>query len=179
MAIVFELVADFGKDAQSAHDFLGSISTRAAPIVIDGAIIELHPPHIVAPSIEEALLAKGYAMQRTFEVGLLPVLVSLGLAMDPKKGVRHRLNEAQISQLGSKLYERLRGSPGFDLAWVGWERLVPTLDELTELSAQDLQHYAGLVVNRKYHSLVTAPELLEDFDELHEWIPYRGSPDNL
>ena len=88
--------------------------------MIDGAIIELHPPQSVMSSIEEALLAKGYAMQRTFEVGLLPVLPGLGLAMDPKKGVRHRLNEAQLFELGSKLYERRGGSPGFDLAWVGW-----------------------------------------------------------
>ena len=109
MAIAFELVADFGSDKRFADACLQWLATRISPIQLDQYCIAIHPP-----------LANGYpyANPSRFKVSLIPANVGSLVALDDTVE-RIPLNDSQLSRLGNRLYDILRGAPHFELAMVG------------------------------------------------------------
>lgn len=168
MALAFELVAEFAGDkdaAESCRDWLGS---RIRPVQIDQYSIKIHPPYISGYP---------YSNPTRFQLVVLPANVGCGVSFD-KNQARIPLTDAQLSYLGSSLYDVLRGAPGYCLAMVGWDvDFLLDVDELAIEWASDIRDgsLAGLVVLKSMIPGLPKSAYFVDFDGEHVWIPYRGS----
>ncbi|MGW0771634.1 hypothetical protein [Streptomyces sp. NPDC002676] len=106
MAICFELVVNFGDDAEAAQ-----AAARIAPkpwVLRAGAHrIPLHRP----------ILAK---VGSYIELSILPMAVSWGCGLDGSLP-RFQLTAAELTELGHQLYELLAQFHGYVAAKVGWD----------------------------------------------------------
>lgn len=166
MAIVFELVINFGSDRDAA---------AAA-----GHLVAAHPPlsagHYHIP-LHEPLLStvRGYHGEAYLEMSIIPVGVGWKVGFDRDRE-RLRLTAAEFSELGHGLYRLLMGFTGYRAAQVGWDpegRVDPA--ELREDRADELA--AG-----QLPGLVLADDLCQHlhgqgfvpFVPGFVWIPYQG-----
>ncbi|MFE7854188.1 hypothetical protein [Streptomyces sp. NPDC057403] len=162
MAICFELVVNFGDDAEAAQ-----ASARVDP----------HPWALRAGShripLHRPLLTKAGSY---FELSILPVAVSLGCGLDGSLP-RFQLTAAELTELGHQLYELLAQFRGYVAAKVGWdpEPLVDTAelrsDWSDELNDGSLH---GLVLCEKLYAELAPSAAYETFRPGYRWIPYRG-----
>ncbi|MCR9119028.1 MAG: hypothetical protein NXI22_19020 [bacterium] len=168
MAIVFELVADFDGDKESAEHCRQWLKSRIRPVSIGEFTINIHRP-----------LISGYPYTNPtrFQVSVVPANVGYSVAID-KTDDRIPLTDSQLSSLGEHLYDLLRGAPGYQLAMVGWD--VDFLLDVDELNAD----WASEIGDGSFHGLVASKSLLQhlptsecfvDFDDEHMWIRYTGS----
>lgn len=169
MAIVFELVADFGGDQDSAASCRQWFDSRIAPVEIDQYTINIHRPLI---------LGYPYSHPTQFQVSVIPANVGCAVALDDT-GDHIPLTDEQVSRLGSALYELLRGAPHYQLAMVGWD--VDCLLDIAELNrdwSAEIQDgsLSGLVVHRSILDQLPQSSHFAAFDDDHVWIPYTGSP---
>jgi len=168
MAIAFELSANFGSNEEAAKRFCEACDQRPHMIEIAGRQIDLHRP----------LLSrfKNRAGGSDVEVSILPVAVGYGVALDRNRK-RIELNTEELSELGRKLYDLLRGVDGYMAARVGWD--VDPLDpaELREECAEEIRDGSlhGLVVSTGVRRHFPSSEHFVPFDENYDWIPYRGT----
>jgi hypothetical protein len=168
MAIVFDLVVDFGDDRLSAEICSQWFASRITPVVVDEFVIELHQP-----------LISGYPHERPnrFQVSVVPANVGYNVALDDHRE-RLRLSDDQLSRLGASLYALLRGAPRYQLAMVGWD--VDFLLDVNELNAEWASEIrdgtlSGLVVCKSLLPVTPSSPHFIDFDDDHVWIPYAGS----
>ncbi len=168
MAIVFGLVVDFGDNKQHAENFHDWLRVRASGVMIDGYQITIHAP---------IFAGYPYGQPTQFQVSVIPANVGFRVAID-ENHERIPLNDAQLSQLGSYLYDLLRGAPHFELAMVGWDvDFLLDLEDLNHDWAEEIRDGAmqGLVVHEALLNRLAQSDYFLPFDEHHQWIPYAGS----
>jgi hypothetical protein len=168
MAIAFELSANFGSDEAAATQFCQAIKRNYQTLDIDGHQIDLHEPLV--------LQFHDLAKQPSFSVSILPKAVGYGVGLDHRQP-RIPLNSSQLSELGRRLYNLLKGINGYQVALVGWDSDWINLAELREEWAEDIigGQLTGLVVTRNMRSQLPNSEHFVPFDDDHDWIPYQGS----
>ena len=162
MAICFELVVNFGENAEAA---------RAA------ALVDPRPLALQAGShripLHRALMNRTASY---IELSVIPVAVGWGVGLDgtlPKV----RLTAAELTELGTGLYRLLAGFDGYVAAKVGWDPesfLDP--EELKAGWADELADGTinGLVLCQALHDELGLGGNYVEFQPGYLWIPYRG-----
>jgi hypothetical protein len=173
MAMVFELVVNFGQNIEAARSAAPSdmVKRRSATTTLQAGShrIPLHRPTM--------MMSDGFETESThIELSIVPVGVSWRLAMDGTVP-RFKLSAGELTELGNGLYRVLETFDGYLAAAVGWdvESLVdPEYLEGTE----ELQNgaYSGLVLCealRDELGLGGNPHYVQ-FRPGYVWVPYRG-----
>ncbi|PWG07876.1 hypothetical protein DF268_40815 [Streptomyces sp. V2] len=161
MAICFELVVNFGDNAEAARA-AALVDPRTSTLRAGDHRIPLHRP---------LLTDSGGDIQ----LSILPVAVSWHCALD---GTLPRLDltPAELTELGHQLYELLAAFHGYVTARVGWDP-EPFLDPA------ELRHWSEELNDGSLHGLVLSDEVHADlglgadyevFRPGYRWIPYRG-----
>jgi hypothetical protein len=168
MAIVFELVLDFGADKDAAAECLEWLKSKSEPIQIDEFNIVVHQP---------LLSHYPHFNPIDFKVSLIPANIGICVAIDDDTGPLP-LTDKQLSRLGMALYDRLRGAPNYKLAKVGWDvDFLLDMHELNSVWAAEIGDgtFAGLVIQTSLISQLPPSSHFVQFDFDHVWIPYSGS----
>jgi hypothetical protein len=162
MAICFELVVNFGQNAEAART-AALVNPRPLTLQAGRHRIPLHRALVnqVGPYTE---------------LSVLPVAVGWGTPLDgtlPRIG----LTAAELTELGNGLYRLLAGFDGYIAAMVGWdpEGLVDP-EELKSDLADELADgaVAGLVLCQALHDELGLGDNYVEFQPGYRWIPYRG-----
>jgi hypothetical protein len=170
MAVVFELVVNFGQDELSVSAAKEELE-RHPPIEVRGTPLPLTPPFVTR------FFAAGGGI-RYVEFAVHPRGIGYG-GPGPKAPFRTRdLTGDEIATIGRELYELLRRFRGYDVALVGWdpEALVDVheleVDYVDDGSILDLN---GLVLANRLVAQWNLDTALEAFDPEHQWLPYQGT----
>ena len=162
MAICFELVVNFGENAEGA---------RAA------ALVNPRPTTLQAGSnripLHRALMSRTSSY---IELSVIPVSVGWKVGLDGTLP-RTRLSAAELTELGTGLYRLLAGFNGYVAAKVGW-------DPEGFLDPEDLKSdWAGELADGTIDGLVLCQALHDElglggnyveFQPGYVWIPYQG-----
>ncbi|WP_394821456.1 hypothetical protein [Pendulispora albinea] len=90
-------------------------------------------------------------------------------------GVSNANDAAQLTEVGKRLYERLRSAPPFRFAMVGVEvDDVRTEIEVEEMIRASHSAYQGLVVSTDLWQRAGKPSAFRTFRPGHVWRPYMG-----
>ncbi|WP_406173889.1 hypothetical protein [Streptomyces canus] len=162
MAICFELVVNFGDDAEAAHA-AARIDPRPLVLRAGAHRVPLHRP----------MMAK---VGSYIELSILPVAVSWHCGLDGSLP-RFQLTAAELTELGHQLYELLAQFHGYVAAKVGWDP--ESLLDPAELSGEwsdELNDGTihGLVLCEELHAALDLSADYEVFQPGYRWIPYRG-----
>ncbi|GIF62143.1 hypothetical protein Ais01nite_01780 [Asanoa ishikariensis] len=168
MAIVFELVVNFGSDDAAA---------RAACDLVRGAAgIKVGSRHI---RLHEPLLNRVTAIDGVpyLEMSVMPVGVGAAVALD-RGHERLRLTAAELSIVGRGLYELVAGLAGYQAAKVGWEpdwQVDPAelRQNWADVLADGDDTLAGLVLAETVLADLRGPSFVP-FAAGFLWIPYDG-----
>ncbi|MEU0274149.1 hypothetical protein [Streptomyces sp. NPDC006307] len=161
MAILFELVVNFGDNIQAARD----AATESVRRVLRAGAHRV-PLHRPMPR-----MVGSYT-----ELSILPVAVSWGVPAD--RGLPElRLTGAELTDLGHQLYALLARFDGYVAAQVGWdpEAFVDPAElkaEWSEELAEGSLH--GLVLSDTLHAELGLGDAYVPFQPGYRWIPYRG-----
>jgi len=166
MAIVFELVVNFGSD-RAAADAAGHRTSSHPALAAGHHRVRLHEPLITT--------ARGYHGEPYVEMSIIPVGVGWGVGFD-RGHERLRLTARELSELGHGLYQLLARFTGYRAAQVGWDpegRVDPV--ELREDWADELAagQLPGLVLAEDLHWDLGGRAFLP-FAPGFVWIPYQG-----
>ncbi|WP_416974045.1 hypothetical protein [Streptomyces sp. 4F14] len=163
MALCFELVVNFGDNAEAAEAAARTRPTRTT-LSAGGHQIPLHRPVLTD--------SEGH-----IELSILPVAVSWHCTLDGSLP-RQKLTAAELTELGQQLYDLLGTFHGYVAAQVGWnpEHFVDPA-ELREWS-EELNDGSihGLVLSEEVHAELGLGAHYEVFRPGYRWIPYRGEP---
>ncbi|AHH99313.1 hypothetical protein GCM10010174_50720 [Kutzneria viridogrisea] len=169
MAVIFELVMNFGVERSAAEQARDSLATMG-PVPVDERLIGLHPPFL-----RDAI---SYAGVGYVELAVAPMGVSWGLPHD-RSIERAILNKAQLSALGDGLYKVLERLDGYQAAMVGWDpEGFVDLDELRVDWSEELRvgGLPGLVLSSEARLALGSTTGFHSFAQGFEWIPYAGEP---
>lgn len=165
MAIIFELVVNFGDDIAAARAAAERIQPGSSPV-----ILRVHDHRI---TLRRPLI--GTAGSHV-ELAFLPEPVSFGLTY----GVpRIPLTAAEFTELGEQLYRLLASIDGYLAAIVGWDvEGMVDLDELRDEWSEELTEGSidGLVLSDGVHRELSLGDNYSVFRPGFRWIPYRGEP---
>jgi hypothetical protein len=162
VAIIFELVVNFGENVEGAQA-AALANPRPTTLQVGPHRIPLHRPTMNR--------AGSY-----IELAVIPVAVSWGLPLDGTLP-RTRLTATELTELGSGLYRLLAGFNGYVAAKVGWdpegfidpeELKSGWMDELTDGTIN------GLVLCQALHSELGLRGNYVEFQPGYLWVPYRG-----
>lgn len=162
MAICFELVVNFGDNAEAARA-AALVNPNPLTLRVGGHWIPLH----------RALINRTSSY---IELSVVPVAVGWKVALDgtlPKTG----LTAAELTELGTGLYRLLAEFDGYVAAKVGWdpEGFVDPeelkTDWAAELAAGTID---GLVLSQSLHDHLGLGDSYVEFQPGYLWVPYRG-----
>lgn len=166
MAIVFELVINYGRNRAAAENACQVISAHP-PLAAGPHHVQLHEP--MTSTVHDA------AGQPYIEISVVPVQVGFRVAMDGRRP-RLELTAAELSELGSGLYSLLATLTGYRAARVGWdpEAFVDPM-ELRQEWAEEIAEGAlpGLVLAEDLRLDVPTHGFVP-FADGFIWIPYEG-----
>ena len=166
MAIIFELVINYGNDRAAAESAAGLVESHP-PLAAGRYEIPLHEPHVGTVRDADG--------QPYLEMSIVPAQVGLGVAFE-RRQPRLPLTAAEFSELGDGLYSVLATISGYRAAKVGWdpEEFVDPLelrrDWSEEIAAGALP---GLVVAEGLH-LGVPMDAFVPFTSGFVWLPYQG-----
>jgi hypothetical protein len=160
MAICFELVVNFGENAEA-----GGRPRQSQSLDASG----WQPPDSPPPRRDEP----DWLLHRAISAA---VAVGWGVGLDGTLP-RTRLSAAELSELGTGLYRLLARFNGYIAAKVGWDPegfLDP--EELKSDWADELANGAisGLVLCEALHAELCLGRNYVEFQPGYLWIPYRG-----
>jgi len=113
MAVVFELVINFGQDELSVRAAEEELQ-RYPPVEVRGTPLPLTPPFVTRFSAAEGGISY-------IEFTVHPRGIGYG-GPGPRAPFQTRdLSHDEISTIGAELYELLRRFRGYDAALVGWD----------------------------------------------------------
>lgn len=171
MAVVFELVVNFGRD-ESAVAAANDELERHSVVEVRGTQLRLTPPRVARFRDGEELTYIEFAVH--------PRGVGYPSSAPELPFAARDLSDAEISGIGEHLYELLTRFHDYEAAIVGWDPEehvdVSQLESWLDPECPD-----GDI--NKLHGLVLADHLIERwqpqgfvaFDAGHSWLPYRGS----
>ncbi|WP_157433014.1 hypothetical protein [Actinomadura rifamycini] len=166
MAIIFELVINYGLNKRAANEAADLVEAHPA-LPVGPHLIPLHKPLLgtVSDTAGHPYLA----------MSVIPARVGWGVPLD--RGSPHLpLTATELTELATNLYELLATLTDYQAAIVGWdpESLVDPL-ELRQHWSEELAtgELPGLVVANHIHLPPTTT--FERFTDTHKWIPYKGS----
>jgi len=165
MAVVYELVVDFGANEGAAQRYREWLLNQPKSVTVGDKEIGLHDP----------LLER--TRQHYFSVDIIPVRIGYSVGLDHGLGERIPLTKGELADLGLKLYEFVRGRPGYQLAMVGWDVdywLFP--EELKSEWRQEITEGSlkGLVISKQLLREFPGACNFMPFDDEHDWVPYVG-----
>lgn len=166
MAIVFELVVNFGTDKEAARA-AAELVRRAGHIDVRGVPVPLGEPIVCGLTPPPAYI----------EFSVHPRGIGYG-GPGPKPDLDPRsLTSDEITRIGHALYDLLRGFSGYRAAVVGW-------DPESQVDLGDLEADWRNGDPPRYDGLVLADDLCERwrlgpewtvFRPGYRWMPYSGS----
>jgi hypothetical protein len=166
MAIVFELVINYGQD-QAAADNASRLVAAHPPLSAGPHQIRLHKPTI--STLRDAAGAP------YLEMSVIPAQVGVKVALD-RHPPRLPLTAKELTELGNGLYSLLATLTGYRAAMVGWD----TEPFVNPVELQ--QEWAEELAEGALSGLVLAEDLQLDvpmrgfvpFVDGFVWIPYQG-----
>jgi hypothetical protein len=163
MAICFELVVNFGQNAEAARA-AALVNPRPLTLRAGGHHIPLHRAHMSRPG------------GSYIELSVVPVAVGWKVGLDGTLP-RLRLTAAELTELGTGLYRLLAGFDGYVAAKVGWDP--EGLLDPEELKADWTDELAdgtidGLVLAQAVHDELGLGDNYVEFQPGYLWLPYRG-----
>ncbi|WP_433229064.1 hypothetical protein [Actinomadura formosensis] len=166
MAIVFELVVNYGQD-HAAVENAGRIVAAHPPLTAGPHLIRLHEPLVT--TVHDA------AGLPYLEMSVIPAQVGCKVALDGNRP-QLRLTSEELSELGAGLYTLLATLTGYRAARAGWDPEVfvdPV--ELRREWAEELAAGAlpGLVVAEDVRLGVPMNAFVR-FTDGFLWIPYES-----
>ena len=170
MAVVFELVVNFGQDEMSVSAAEEELE-RHPPVEVRGTPLPLTPPFVTRFS------AAGGGI-RYIEFTVHPRGIGYG-GPGPNAPFHTRdLSNDEISSIGESLYELLRRFRGYDVAVVGWdpEGLVDVRElEVGYVEDGSIFDLKGLVLANHLVAQWNLGTAFVPFDPEHHWLPYQGT----
>jgi hypothetical protein len=166
MAVIFELVVNFGANkeaAGAAADLvrrLGHIGVRDVPVPLgEPSISELSRPHAY------------------LEFSVHPRGIGYGGPGPRPDFDRRSLTGDEITRIGHALYDLLRGFSGYRAAIVGWnpESLADVEDLEADWRNSDPPDYNGLVLAEDLCERWRLGPEWSAFEPGYRWLPYSGS----
>lgn len=166
MALCFELVVNFGENAEAARE---AALTLPDPLTLRAGRHRI-PLHRMAPHRTSPAPGISY-----IELPVIPVAVGFGVGPDGTLP-RTKLSVAELTGLGNELYRLLAKFDGYVAAKVGWDPegfLEPP--ELGDL-AEDLAEGSvdGLVLCEAVYGELGLGSNYVEFQPGYLWIPYEG-----
>ena len=164
MAVLFELVVNFGTDTEAAGA-AAELVDRAGHIDVRGVHVPLLGPFVT-----------GLGSPNYVEFTVHPSGIGWGtrvkLAFDPRS-----LTSDEITRIGHSLYDLLRAFSGYRAAIVGWdpESLVDLEDLETDWRNGDPPSYNGLVLADDLCERWRLGPEWSGFEPGYCWLPYSGS----
>ena len=166
MAIVFELVINYGHDHAAVEDACRLVAAHP-PLPAGPHRVGLHRP--LTNTVRDA------AGHPYIEMSVVPAQVGVNVGLDGRRP-RLALTAAELSELGGGLYSLLATLTGYRAARVGWdpEAFVDPV-ELRQEWAEELAEGAlpGLVLAEDLH-LDVSTHAFVPFADGFAWIPYEG-----
>ncbi|MGH3728617.1 MAG: hypothetical protein ACRDTU_07665 [Micromonosporaceae bacterium] len=166
MAIVFELVINYGHDHAAAQDASRLVAIHP-PLTAGPHHVRLHQP--LTRTVRDA------AGEPYLELSIVPAQVGFGVGLDGSQP-RLALTAKELSKLGSGLYSLLATFTGYRAARVGWdpETFIDPV-ELQQEWAEELAAGAlpGLVLAEDLQ-LHTSMRGFVPFADGFVWIPYEA-----
>jgi hypothetical protein len=166
MAVIFELMLNFGTDWDAAQEAARQIAAHP-PLAAGPHRVPLHEP-LIAPAPSDD--GPDY-----LEMSVMPAGVGFGVASGDASPPLP-LTAAQLSELGHGLYTLLATLTGYQVALVGWDP-EPLLDlaELRQERADEIRDgmLAGLVLAADL-DLGIPTSHFTPFAPGYVWIPYAG-----
>jgi hypothetical protein len=166
MAIVFELVVNFGTDKQAA-EAAAELVRRADHIDVRGVPVPLGEPFVYELTPPPAYIEFSVHPRGIGYCGPGPKP-----DFDPRS-----LTSDEITRIGHTLYDLLRGFSGYRAAVVGW-------DPESQVDLEDFEADWRNGDPPRYDGLVLADDLCERwrlgpewivFSPGYRWLPYSGS----
>jgi hypothetical protein len=166
MAVIFELVVNFGTDNEAAGA-AAELVRRLAHIDVRGVPVPLGEPFVTEFSQPHAYT----------EFSVHPRGIGYG-GPGPKPDLDPRsLTGDEITRIGHALYDLLRGFTGYRAAIVGWDP--ESLVDLDDLEADwcngDPPRYNGLVLADDLCKRWRLGPEWSAFEPGYRWLPYSGS----
>lgn len=166
MAILFELVVNFGTNEQAAEAAAGAVR-RVGHVDVRGVALPFGGPVATRLGSPNAYI----------EFSMCVCGMGYG-APGPEPGLDPRsLTADEVTQAGHALYDLLSGFWGYRAAVVGWdpESLVDVEDLEADVQNGDPPGYDGLVLaDDLCERWGLGPEWVP-FSDGYRWLPYSGS----
>jgi hypothetical protein len=168
MAIIFELVVNFGLDDDAVADATEELD-RKATVEVRGVQLPVTPPFVTP------LETSGY-----LEFSVHPRGIGAG-GPGPYPPFNPRdLGDDEIGAVGDQLYHCLRRFHRYEAAVVGWdpESMVDPAELEAEVPDGRISRLNGLVLA---DGLIDSwrPSGFVPFEPGYSWVPYRGTPNIL
>jgi hypothetical protein len=166
MAIIFELVVNFGSNDQGA-DAAVDAAVRFDHVEVRGVSLPLSNPVVTRFASPEK-----YIEFSVYVRGLGTPPAAREPAIDPRS-----VTGEEITQIGSSLYTLLGGLAGYRAAIVGWnpESLVEVHDLETDWRNGEPPDYDGLVLASDLCERWELEPKMAVFGDGYRWFPYSGS----
>ena len=166
MAVIFELVVNFGADKEAAGA-AAELVRRAGHVGVRGVPVPLGEPYVTKLTRPSAYI----------EFSVHPHGIGYG-GPGPKPDLDPRsLTSDEVTQIGHLLYDLLRSFSGYRAAVVGWdpESLVDVDDLEADWRAGDPPGYNGLVLADDLCDRWKLGPEWSAFEPGYRWLPYSGS----
>ena len=168
MAIIFELVVNFGLNEES-------VARAEAEVDLTPGVVLRGERLVIAPPFVRRLSGGGVEY---IEFSVHPRGVGFG-GPGPKSFFDPRtVTDAELTEVGQELYNLLRRFDGYEAAMVGWDP--EGLVDLAELEAErvvggSIASLNGLVVSRSVADRWESDAGWVPFQADYVWLPYSGS----
>lgn len=168
MAVIFELVVNFGDDRSAAERAVAMVAATD-PIPLGEHAVALHPASL-------GMVRSPVDGEAHLELSVLPAGVGWGVPADAGSE-RRELDPGELSRLGHGLYGVLSRMDGYRAAVVGWdpEGYVDVAELRRDWSAELADGaLPGLVLADDVLATLPMASGFRPFRPGFAWIPYRG-----
>lgn len=168
MAVVFELVVNFGENKAAADLAIQAVEQQGSVMLRDLSI-PLRDVYLSNPT--------DGSLQKYIEFSVVPSGLQYGGEISDRFDV-YELGDEDFSCVANQLYDLLKQFDGFEAARVGWDT-EGDVDlhelEMEWLLDEEIYRLDGLVLSARLVDLWRLDERFVPFREGFSWLPYCGS----
>lgn len=167
MAIIFEMQIEFDGDFSAQNIFFEYMNDILKPVEINGKRIDFHKPLKTFVTVP----ANGWT-----NTSIIPKNVGHALSNERAEDFIE-VSDDEMYTLSLRMYDFLRGAPGYTAAATGWE--IGMIDHLIPNEEEGASYMPdGLVIHsQKYSRLLS--NLVVPFDDEHHWRPLESTLGNI